>query len=157
MAPDGRQVYFKSLMEGSPATYRLSIDGGTPVLVSSAFERAAPSPDGRLLAGMYRTASGLGIGILNAVTGTPVTVIPNFSSATGSGTFAWLADSKTILYTTSERTNIWKQPAMGGTREQLTNLPDQWVLRFALSPNGKSILLSRGTASRDAVLLTNFR
>ncbi|MEO5894921.1 MAG: hypothetical protein ABIS06_04415 [Vicinamibacterales bacterium] len=46
---------------------------------------------------------------------------------------------------------------MGGPREQLTNLPDQWVVRCAMSPDGKSLLLSRGTAVRDAVLLRNFR
>ncbi|MEO6239319.1 MAG: hypothetical protein ABIQ52_20170, partial [Vicinamibacterales bacterium] len=159
MAPDGGQLYFTSLIDGSAATYRLPIEGGTPALVSPSLERAVPSPDGRLLVGIYKTAddTGLAIGIIDAASGRPVNVVPNFTPATGSGNFAWLADGKTILYTTSERTNIWKQPAMGGPREQLTNLPDQWVIRFALSPDRKSILLSRGTALRDAVLIRNFR
>jgi eukaryotic-like serine/threonine-protein kinase len=159
IAPDGREVYFTSLMQGAPGTYRVPIDGGTPALVATDFERAAPSPDGRLLAGIFKPApeAGLAIGIIDAATGKPVHVIPKFSAPTGSGNFGWLPDGKTILYTTSERTNIWKQPATGGRPEQLTNLPDQWVVRFALSPDGKTILMSRGSALRDAVLLTNFR
>ncbi|MEO5894925.1 MAG: protein kinase [Vicinamibacterales bacterium] len=159
ISADGRQLYFTSRMDGSPATYRLSIDGGTPALVTPLLERAVPSPDGRLLAGIYKpsTDAGLAIGIIDATTGRPVNLLPNFTPASGSGNFAWLPDGKTILYTTSERTNIFKQPATGGPREQLTNLPDQWVVRFAMSPDGKSLLLSRGTAVRDAVLLRNFR
>ena len=159
IAPDGRALYFTSLMDGAASTYRLSIEGGTPALVTPSLERAAPSPDGRLLAGIFKAnaESGLAIGIIDATSGRPVNVLPNFTPATGAGNFAWLADGKTILYTTSERTNIWKQPAAGGPREQVTNLPDQWVLRFALSPDGKAILLSRGTALRDAVLIKNFK
>jgi WD40 repeat protein len=50
MGPDTRQVYFTSLRAGSAATYRVSLDGGQPSLVAAGLERAAPSPDGKLLA-----------------------------------------------------------------------------------------------------------
>jgi len=66
-------------------------------------------------------------------------------------------DARTLLYTTSERTNLWRQPLAGGRPEQVTNFSDLWVLRFALSGDGTTLLLSRGSAQRDAYLLTNFR
>jgi hypothetical protein len=61
------------------------------------------------------------------------------------------------VFITAERANLWKQPAMGGPIEKLTNFSDLWVMRFAVSPDGRSLLLSRGVVIRDAVLLTNFR
>ena len=159
IAPDGTQIYFTSLRDGSPATYRLSIDGGEPALVAAGLERAVVSPDGRLLAGVYKPApeAPLSIGVLNASDGKPVNVFPGFAAASGGGGFAWLPDGKTLLYTTAERRNLWKQPAMGGPREQVTNFTDLWIARFALSPDGQTVLFCRGNVLRDAVLLTNFR
>ena len=84
-------------------------------------------------------------------------MFPGFAGASGGGGFAWLPDGKTLLYTTAERRNLWKQPAMGGPREQVTSFTDLWIVRFALSPDGKTVLFCRGNVLRDAVLLTNFR
>jgi Tol biopolymer transport system component len=69
----------------------------------------------------------------------------------------WTRDSRTLLFVNAERMNIWKQPALGGRREKLTNYSDLWVMRFSVSPDGKSLLLCRGVVVRDAVLMTNFR
>ena len=159
MAPGGREVYFTSLQDGSPATYRVSIDGGEPMLVARLLERAVPSPDGRLLLGLYKEdpSASISLGVLDAVSGRPVNTFPDFPSAGGSGGFAWMPDSETLLFTTAERTNIWTQPASGGPRIQFTNFADQWVVRFALSPDGKTLLLCRGNVMRDAIMLTNFR
>ncbi|MBA2304565.1 MAG: PD40 domain-containing protein, partial [Acidobacteria bacterium] len=159
MAPSGQQVYFTSLRGGSAATYRVSIDGGDPVLVAAGLERAAPSPDGRLLAGIYKASpeSPVTLGIIDVETGKAINTISDYAAASGSGGTAWLPDGKTLLFTTAERTNLWKQPAMGGARERVTNFGDLWIVRFALAPDGKSVLFCRGIALRDAVLLTKFR
>ncbi len=68
VAPDGRHVYFTSSRGGSPATYRVALDGGEIALVAAGLQRAVPSPDGRLLAGIYRDSprSPLTIGVLDA-------------------------------------------------------------------------------------------
>lgn len=160
LAPDGSVAYFTSSRDGAPATFAVSTDGGEPVRVAPLFERAAPSPDGRLLAGIYRAnaQSPLTIGVLDAATGRPVHVTTDeYAPSSGSGGFAWTADGKTLLFTTAERMNLWSQPAMGGLREKVTNFSDLWIARFALSSDGKTLLLSRGTAVRDAVLLSDFR
>jgi Tol biopolymer transport system component len=158
MAPDGRSLYFTTSKAGTPATFRLSIEGGEPALVARLFERAAPSPDGKLLAGLYRAdlQSPLTLGVLDATTGKPVNTIGDFSPASGSGSIAWTSDGRSLLFTTAERMNIWKQPAMGGTREKVTNFSELWIPRFDVSRDGM-ILLARGAALRDAILITNFK
>jgi Tol biopolymer transport system component len=158
MAPDGHSLYFTSSEAGTPATFRLSIDGGEPALVARLFERAAPSPDGKLLAGLYRAdlEAPLTLGVLDATTGKPVNTIGDFSPASGSGTIAWTPDGKSLLFTTAERMNIWKQPALGGPREKLTQFSELWIPRFAVSRDGM-VLLARGAALRDAILISNFK
>ncbi len=158
LAPDGRSLYFTSSKAGTPATFRLSIEGGEPALVARLFERAAPSPDGKLLAGLYRAdlQSPLTLGVLDATTGKPVNTIGDFSPASGSGSIAWTPDGRSLLFTTAERMNIWKQPAMGGTREKVTNFSELWIPRFDVSRDGM-MLLARGAALRDAILISNFK
>lgn len=55
------------------------------------------------------------------------------------------------------RTDEHLDPASGGLAQKITDLTDLTVFRFELSPDGRSILMARGTQSRDAFLLTNFR
>ncbi|OFW10510.1 MAG: hypothetical protein A3H96_25120 [Acidobacteria bacterium RIFCSPLOWO2_02_FULL_67_36] len=159
IAPDGRWVFFTSSMGGSPSTFKVPIDGGEPAVVAPLFERAALSRDGLLMAGVYRenVKAGLSLGVLEVATGKPVKVFPNFAPATGSGGIAFTPDGKSLLYTTVERSNVWKRALEGGEPEKVTNLPELAIIRFALSPDGKSFLLCRGAVLRDAVLLTNFR
>jgi eukaryotic-like serine/threonine-protein kinase len=159
LQPDGSAVYFTSRRDGSPATYRVSIEGGEAVLVTRLLERAVPSPDGRLLLGIYKEhpKAPLALGLIDPATGQALRVLPDFPSGGGSGGLAWMPGGQTLLYTTSERTNLWTQPATGGTPRKFTNFTDLWVVRFALSPDGKTLLLCRGNIMRDALLLTNFR
>ena len=159
IAPDGLSVYFTSSRDGSPSTYRVSSEGGKPVLVAPLLERAVPSPDGRQLAGVHRTQldAPYTISVLDASDGRVLNAISDVSIATGTTSLSWLRDGKTLLFVLAERMNLWKQPALGGPREKLTNFPDLWVLRFAVSPDETTLLLCRGIIIRDGVLLTNFR
>ena len=158
-APDQKSVYFTSNTGGAPATYRLSVDGGQPTVVAPLFERAGVSHDGRLLAGIYRenARAPLTLGVVDAQTGKPVATYRDFAPASGSGGFGWAPDDKSILYTTSERTNVWRRSLADGRETRVTNLTDLAILRFALSPDGKTLLLCRGTTLRDAFLISGFR
>jgi hypothetical protein len=74
------------------------------------------------------------------------------------GGMAFTPDGKSLLYTTTERSNIWMRPlAGGGEPKKVTNFSDLDTARFALSPDGKTFALCRGAAIRDAVLITNFQ
>lgn len=159
LSPDGKTIYFSSPMDGPLSTYRLPIEGGTPTLVARGLYRASVSPDGRVLAGVYRPeeSSPLGIGLIDAATGRPIRVTPNYAAPSGGPNFAWTPDGQKVIFTTTERVNLWAEPAAGGDREKLTDYSDQWIIRLALSPDGKRMALSRGTALRDAILLRNFK
>ena len=158
-APDQRSVYFTSTTSGAPATYRLSIDGGEPTVVAPLLERAGLSHDGRLLAGVYRenARAPLTIGVIDAQTGKPVHTFRDFTPASGSGAFGWAPDDKAIIYSTVERTNVWRRSLADGRETRVTNFTDLAILRFALSPDGRTLLLCRGTTLRDAFLISGFR
>ena len=55
----------------------------------------------------------------------------------------------------AEFSNIWKQP-FKGVATRVTNLREQYAMRFDVSPDGKSLALVRGQVMRDAVLITGF-
>jgi Tol biopolymer transport system component len=146
-------------MQGAPATYRLSLSGGNPTLFAPLFERAGVSPDGRFLAGVYRenARAGLSLGVLDAANGAPVKVFPNFPVTATTGSTEWTPDGSAVLYTTVERFNVWRRRLDGGEPERVTNFSDLAIIRFARSPDGKSLLLCRGSQNRDAFLITGFR
>ena len=77
-------------------------------------------------------------------------------AATGSGGFAWAPDGASLFFTSVERMNIWKWTFAGGEPRKVTNFSDRTIVRLGQSPDGKSVLVSRGTAVRVAFLLTNF-
>ena len=158
-SPDNRTIFFTSQLEGSQSTWSVSADGGTPALVAPRLERAGVSPDGRYLAGAYRSSPSdpYSMAVLPVTGGAPVYIFPGLSPATGSGPCHWTRDGKAILYTTSERMNIWLQRLSGGAPEKITDYSDLTIFRFEPSPDGRSVVLVRGTQNRDVFLLTNFR
>ena len=64
-------------------------------------------------------------------------------------------DALFIIGHGTEFSNIWKQP-LKGEATRVTNLSEQFAMRFDISPDGKSIALVRGQVMRDAVLITGF-
>jgi Tol biopolymer transport system component len=157
-APDGRSLYFTASIGGQLTTYRLSIDGGTPQRVAALLFRAAVSPDGTQLAGVYRRDERAPVEF--AIVDTSGNLIKNFGNvnfATGGGSIQWANDGQSVLYTTAERMNIWRHPIAGGQPQKVTNFSDLVISRFALSPDGQWIALCRGVVARDAFIVSNFR
>jgi Tol biopolymer transport system component len=160
IAKDGRTVFFTASIGGAPGTYQVPIDGGAPTLFAPLFERAAASPDGQLLAGVYRAnpTAQFALAVLSVADAKPVHAFPNFLPTTGGGgSIAFTADGSALLYTTAERYNVWKQPLAGGAPQRVTNFAELSIIQFALSPDGKTLVLCRGSLTRDAYLLTDFR
>lgn len=98
----------------------------------------------------------MSLGVLDADTGKPVKVFTDFQVNAGSGSIAWTADGSALIYTTVERSNIWRRPLTGGEPQRLTNFSDLTIVRFARSPDGR-LVLCRGSQTRDAFLMTGFR
>jgi Tol biopolymer transport system component len=159
ISPDSRWLYFTAATTGTPSTYRLSMDGGEAALIAQRLERGVLSPDGTLLAGVYQEKPGASqaLGILRVADGTPVHVFPGLAVPTGMSGIAWSPDGTSVLYTTVERENIWRQRLAGGPADKITAYSGDAIFRFALSPDGKQVMFVRGRQMRDAYLIQNFR
>jgi len=62
------------------------------------------------------------------------------------------ADSQGLIY--ADERNIWLQPINGSDPKRLTNFSVERTVNFALGPNGKDLVLTRGNWTWDLVLIT---
>jgi Tol biopolymer transport system component len=159
VTPDGRWLVFTSGAEGADATWKLPVTGGTPALVAKFMARAAVSPDGRFVAGIWRETPGsaLLLAVVPLDGGPPVHTFQGPFTTTGAGAVEWSADGRSLLYTTAERSNIWLQRVDGGSPVQVTRFAEGTVFGFARALDGGALVMSRGTSARDAFLITGLR
>jgi Tol biopolymer transport system component len=159
VTPDSKWVFFESTVSGKPAIWKVSIDGGDPVQVTQRYtENAEVSPDGKLFACEIReneTASWR-YAIFSIDGGEPIKV---FDLPGGDRGFRWSPDSRAVTQelTTKGVTNIWRYPLDGGQPKQLTDFKNDQIFNFRWSPDGKSLVLSRGTVMADVVMIRDFR
>ena len=71
---------------------------------------------------------------------------------------AWSPDSRAIDYISDLKgvSNIWALPVDGGQPKQITDFKSGQIFNFAWSPGG-DLAISKGTQSRDVILISNFR
>jgi serine/threonine protein kinase/Tol biopolymer transport system component len=166
--PDGRFVVYENAEGTEVRLMRVPATGGTPQKLNDLnMWWPTISPDGRQIAALYFKDS-VGVpklAVMPAEGGAPTEVIdlPNdldFSSPPKN--LAWTADGRGIIFTAVEKgvTNLWIQPL--GTSQGKPAPPQQWthfsansVTRFAISPDGKQIVLARDASTTDIVLITH--
>jgi Tol biopolymer transport system component len=70
-----------------------------------------------------------------------------------------MRDGKAVAYVDTHEgvSNIWSQPIDGGSPQQLTRFKSDRTFSFGLSPDGRQLVLARGTQTRDVVLIRDFR
>jgi eukaryotic-like serine/threonine-protein kinase len=154
-SPDGKWVFYG---RGGPegGIWKVPIEGGQPVRVLAAKDDVGfptVSPDGKMLAFSYQDSSASppsGVAILALNTGS---VEKRFAIPTGS--VQWSNDSRSLLFNKTDAglSNLWSQPIKGGSAAQITHFHDETIDDFSLSPDGKSLLMSRGRDSSDVVLI----
>ncbi len=71
----------------------------------------------------------------------------------------WTPDGRGIAYiaTRGGVSNIWSQPLDGGSPKQLTDFKTDRIFSFDWSPDGKWLVLARGTETSDVILIKEFR
>ena len=163
LSADGQWIYY-SLANGKNSTImKTSINGGSPVRVSSVITRwkyawdPVPSPDGKLLAcSVYSAQSDKPwkIAIVSSADGEPLKLldIPLFGNIK-----RWTKDSRSILYTTGPPAELWQQPIDGRPATKLITLSNERLYNFAISPDFQKIAYSLGNEWNEAVLVENFR
>jgi Tol biopolymer transport system component/DNA-binding winged helix-turn-helix (wHTH) protein len=158
--PDGAWLYFTAPFENEDSTWRVPTGGGAAQLVVPGLGWAAISPDGRKLAGNWRATpqAPYVLATFPIDGGDPVERFTGNYFATGGGQrVQWTPDGAALLFMTTERANIWRQPLAGGEAERVTDFPEGDVFGFDVSRSGGELILARGLSMRDAYLITGFR
>jgi Tol biopolymer transport system component len=162
LSADGAEVYYSDT--ASRQNFRVPIGGGTPqplpealagpgVVLPEGFHEAAPSPDGRLVAGHYldREQRGERMVVITPGKADGVVKLPSVSIPA-----LWTPDSRSLLFVQTRRgvSNLWRQPISGGPAVQVTKFTNDQIFRYALSHDRTRWAVVRGDLSRDVVLVT---
>jgi Tol biopolymer transport system component len=159
LSPDGRSVYFVQSGDDGSCLARVDIGGGEVeclLKTDSNFFPFSFSPDGKLMTlGTYDAASvqPYKLGIVSVENLSPQGTLPDRLFAP----FDWTPDSTSVLAVTAEdRANLSAIPINGGKPIRLTSFSTGRIHAFAVSPDPKRLVLSRGNPSAEAVRLEGF-
>ena len=156
VTPDGQWVVYASIISGRNALWKVPIDGGNPVQITNKYYIYAPviSPDGKLIACNYwdgQLSSPRRVAVIPFDGGEPIKTfdIPN-------NNVRWTPDGRALTYIDNRDgfSNIWLQPYAGGPPRQLTDFKSDRIFQYAWSRDGKQLILSRGVAMTDVVMLS---
>ena len=161
VTPDGRFVVCASIGEAGSAvaTWRVSIDGGEPTLIAAGIDRPAVSPDGRFLAGINVApgASRLTLVTMPLDGSAPPRELGTIAPATANGLMEWtrMATGSCSPRSNARTSGCSHCPAARQVR--VTDLATLDIVRGRRSPDGKSLIVARGSAQTDAYLVSDFR
>jgi serine/threonine protein kinase len=142
----------------------ITTEGGEVThLADNVERRPAVSPDGKRIAYIFwnEKEKRLDQEILNIETGErrrfemPPDAIRSINQPPV--TLRWTPDGKALAYVrdAQEVSNIWTLPLEGGKPRQITGFNENYIAYFDWSPDGKQLVVSRGSISSDAVLIRN--
>ena len=166
-SPDGRWIVSNPYLGG---IFKTPVGGGDPIRVIAEGPLVYPqvSPNGELMAYL----------VSNKDTKRPQVVVVKFDDAAqvttldlpvSAGTnyfaslsyrgFHWSPDGKAIVYidTIGGVSNLWRKPLDGGEAKRITDFKTEQIHTFAYAHDGKTLALSRGSDTPDAVLITAVR
>ena len=161
-SPDGHYVICTSAATSTPSTWRIPVAGGQPVEIARQFDRAALSPDGKWLGGVYNASVNAEImapmiAVVALDGSAPLRTLRPMPTATGTGILTWAKDGSGIIASSNERFNLFFFPLDGGPAKRLTDLSDEMFLFGSLSPDGRNLIASRGRMLRDTFTIRGFR
>jgi Tol biopolymer transport system component/DNA-binding winged helix-turn-helix (wHTH) protein len=154
--PDSKWiVYTRTGADGG--LWKAPIEGGEPSRLSTSLVAYYPaaSPDGKMLAYYYEDASGRkGVEVMQLDSDKPA---KRFDIPMG--TIRWMPNDRSLLYVKNEGnvSNLWSQPISGEPPNQITHFNSLLISQFDLSRDGRELVMSRGTANRDVVLIHDLR
>jgi serine/threonine protein kinase len=159
--PDGRSVVFTNY-DDKTSVKIMPIEGGEPFTVIDKFiDYPQVSPDGKWIFGGYRenenADSKPALFSFDGKNSSREIKILDLRDAAGAA--HWTPDGRSLAFPSSvdKAMNIWAQPIAGGKPKPLTNFKSQFISWFGFAPDGKSLVLARGSESSDVVLISNFR
>ena len=160
VTPDSRWVIYTAQRSGMTYLWKVSIDGGDAVQLMDKYTNSPEvSPDGKWIVCSYRkdVNSTWRYAIIPIEGGEPIKI---FDLLGKKGNFRWSPDGRSLNYlrdTQGGVTNVWSLPLDDKPPKQISDFKSDQIFNFAWSPNGKQLVLSRGTTTSDVVLISNFR
>jgi len=158
VSPDGKWVIYHASDTTGDRIWKISIEGGSPSLLSDkAARHPVFSPDGNLIACYLREeGAAWELAVLPVAGGQPVKTfsIPATVADQWVGP-RWTTDSKAITYVLTKGgiSNIWNQPISGEAATQRTNFDQDQIFAFTWSPDGKNLALVRGVNAKSVILM----
>ncbi len=160
---DGKSIVHLRFDEGQQV-WSIPVDGkGPPVRITHVpSNRPAVSPDGKwLLCRLRSTTPGVELW-RTAIVPMDGKGEPRYfrSPRSGGGTATqWHPNGRAFLYgdVVGEAANIWIQDIDGSEPRQLTHFESGEIFSFDLAPDGNRLVITRGQASSDAMLIRDFR
>jgi Tol biopolymer transport system component len=160
VTPDSKWIFFDSTASGSPAIWKVPIDGGEPIQVTGRYtENPEVSPDGKSFVSQFRESVNAPwrYALFNIDGGEPLKV---FDLPRRDEGFRWSHDGRSLNQeqTIKGVTNVWSYPLDGGQPMQVTNFENDQIFNYRwCGPDGKNLVLARGTVMSDVVLIRDFR
>jgi serine/threonine protein kinase/Tol biopolymer transport system component len=162
-APDGKWFVYASSDTGTEKLWRASVDGDAASQLTDALSfYPAISPDGKTIACVYRRDphAPFKLALIAASGGQPVKEFDISSDAPYLSTqwqLRFSPDGRALDYIVNRGgvSNIWRQPLDGTQPKPITDFKSDLIFAFDWSRDGKQLALSRGTVTRDAVLVGN--
>jgi len=169
-SPDGKTVVYVNLSTDLPTLMKIAIDGGTPArLGKESFQFPALSPDNQLIAASYHPDQtkpaklaivAIDSGEIRNVYDVPAETV--FGGEGGSD-LEWTKDGRSVLFVVNKNSvaSLWAQPvgspgSAAISPKPIMNFGSGFVWAYALSPDGKQIVYSRGVPATDVVLISHF-
>jgi len=171
LSPDGRWVVYTSERDGKPTLWRVSIDGGEATQLTdkpSSFPQV--SPDGKHIAclspaevtrdlneGLRWENRDVGIRIIPFEGGESVKsyAVPK-TALLGRGSLTWTPDGKAIMYKDVIQ-GLWRQALDEQKPQSVKGFEESRVYNLAWSFDGRTLAYTSGTATREIILIENFR
>jgi serine/threonine protein kinase/Tol biopolymer transport system component len=168
---DGKSVFYTSIASDQPRLMRTDFDGSSSPTKLSDLDLmfSAISPDGRFLASLYAVGAGKPpqLVVVDPATGQireaydePAGIL---LAQSGGSPLAWAKDGHSVLFELEHGgiASLWAQPIAGpsaphASPKQIMIFGPGIVWGYALSPDGRQIVSSRGSPITDAVLLSHF-
>jgi Tol biopolymer transport system component len=165
ISPDGQWVFYCDREDTQTIIWKVSIEGGEPVRVAGTNQAMSPSvsPDGKQLAYIEATQKArppFQLVVISLDNGAQLKAfdIPVLAS---DRLLRWTPDGRDLIYlgraTVGGLSTIWRQPFDGGTPRPLVDFKPDSIFSFSYSRDGKQLALSRGSLTRDAVLINNVK
>ena len=159
---DGKWIVYQALRDGRWGVWKLPSDGGDATrMIDRQCVAPAISPDGKTVACLSPDEKAgfkwqIAVAPFEGGTATKFIDLPTTANFYG---IAWTPDGRSIAYAdvSGPAQNIFAQPVDGGARKQLTNFKSDWIAAFNWTRDGKQLILGRGPASQDVVLIKDFR